>query len=112
MNDEERTRRVGENEALFRVVNERIESLNIAFAAITETMDVVCECGNIDCAERVVLGISDYERVREDPTHFVLVPGHELPGVESVIETGEGFVVVEKRGGLAAEVARETDPRG
>lgn len=111
MNDEERIRRVGENEGLFRVVNERIESLNVAFAAITETMDVVCECGDLECAERVVLGISDYERVREDPTHFVLVPGHQMPGVETVIETGDGFIVVEKHDGVPAEVARETDPR-
>jgi hypothetical protein len=112
VNEEERTRRVGENEALFRIVNERIEALNVTFAAITETMDVVCECGKIECAERVVLGVADYERVRADPTHFVLVPGHELPGVERVIEAGDGFVVVEKHRGLAAEVARETDPRG
>lgn len=79
MNGEERARRVGENEALFRVVNERIESLNVAFASITETMDVVCECGDLECAERVVLSVSDYERVREDPTHFVLLPGHRSP---------------------------------
>jgi hypothetical protein len=111
VNDEERARRVGENEALFRVVNERIEALNVAFAAITETMDIVCECGDIDCAERVVLGVADYERVREEPTHFVVVPGHELPGVESVIETGDGFAVVRKHEGLPADVARETDPR-
>jgi hypothetical protein len=112
VNDEERIRRVGENEALFRIVNERIESLNVAFASITETMDVVCECSSIECAERVLLGVSDYERVREHPAHFVLVPGHELPGVESVIDRGEGFVVVEKHEGLPAQVARETDPRG
>jgi len=112
VNDEERIRRVGENEALFRVVNERIESLNAAFAAITETMDVVCECGSLECAERIVLGLGEYERVREDPTHFVLVPGHEMSGVESVIARGEGYVVVRKHEGVPAEVARETDPRG
>jgi hypothetical protein len=108
---EERARRIGENEALFRVVNERIEHLNRAFAVLTETMDVVCECGDIDCAERLVLTVSDYERVRADPTHFAVVPGHELPDVERVVERGDGFVVVRKDPGLPAQVARETDPR-
>jgi hypothetical protein len=111
VSDDERVRRVGENEALFRVVNERIEALNLAFATLTETMDIVCECGNLDCAERVVLGVTDYERVRADATHFVVVPGHELPDVETVIERGDGFVVVEKHDGLPARVAREHDPR-
>jgi hypothetical protein len=112
VNDDERIRRAGENEGLFRLVNERIESLNVAFAAITETMDIVCECGKLECAERVVLGVSDYERVRADPTHFVLVPGHEASDVESVIDRGDGFVVVRKHDGVPADVARETDPRG
>ena len=111
MTHEERARRIGENEALFRVVNERSEHLNRAFAVLTETMDVVCECGDIDCAERLVLTVSDYERVRADPTHFAVVPGHELPDVERVVERGDGFVVVRKDPGLPAQVARETDPR-
>jgi hypothetical protein len=108
---DERIRRVGENEALFRVVNERIEALNLAFATLTETMDIVCECGDIHCAERVVLGLADYERIRAESTHFVVVPGHELPEVETVVERGDGFVVVEKHDGLPAQVAREHDPR-
>lgn len=111
MRDEERVRRVGENEALFRVVNERIEDLNRAFARITETMDVVCECGDIDCSQRVVLGLDDYERVRAESTTFVLAPGHEMPDVEDVVARGDGFVVVRKHRGLPEEVARETDPR-
>src|SRR5689334_21077982 len=50
---DERARRIGENEALFRYVNERIEGLNEAFGAITETMSVVCECGDLSCAEQI-----------------------------------------------------------
>ena len=111
MRDAQRARRLGENEALFRVVNERIEEVNRGFATLTETMDVVCECGDLACAERVLVSLADYERIRADSTHFVLVPGHESPSVERVIERGDGFVVVEKDPGLPARVASETDPR-
>src|SRR5579862_4605819 len=95
---DERTRRVGENEALFRVVNERIE-------------DVKCAFGAIECTEQITLTPEEYERVRADPTSFVLVPGHEMPDVERVVSRSDGFVIVQKIGRDAASLARETDPR-
>lgn len=108
---DERTRRVGENEALFRVVNERIDDVNRAFGAVTGTMAVVCECGAIECTEQITLTPDEYERVRADSTSFVLVPGHEEPDLERVVGHGEGFVVVQKFGRDAATLARDTDPR-
>lgn len=108
---DERERRVGENEAIFRHVNERIEDVNRAFATITERMDVVCECGDVACTQRIELTLPVYERVRADSRHFVLVPGHEKPDVEHVIERDDEWVVVEKEPGPAAEIAKETDPR-
>lgn len=46
---DERQTRVGQNEATFREINERIEALNEAFAVVTETFDVVCECADSGC---------------------------------------------------------------
>jgi hypothetical protein len=109
---DERTRRVGENEALFRVVNERIEDVNRAFGAVIGTMAVVCECGAIECAEQITLTPAEYERVRADPTSFVLVPGHEEPDLERVVSRGDGYVIVQKIGRDAAALARDTNPRG
>jgi hypothetical protein len=108
---DERERRVGENEALFRAVNERVEDLNLAFGALTETMNVVCECGYISCAEQIEIDVETYERVRADPTLFVLVPGHAIEGVEDVVERNERFEIVRKRSRDAGRVATETDPR-
>jgi hypothetical protein len=34
--------------------------------------------------------------VHEDDAHFVILPGHEAPGVERVIEEHEDWCVVEK----------------
>jgi hypothetical protein len=108
---DERARRIGENEILYRTVNEKIEDLNAAFGTLTETMTVVCECGDASCVEQIDLDVAAYERVRADPTLFVTVPGHVEPDVESVVERGEGFEVVRKDAGEAAAFAAEHDPR-
>jgi hypothetical protein len=108
---DERGRRIGENESLFRAVNERIEGLNEAFGMVTETMSVVCECGDIACSEQIEISLPDYERVRADPTLFLVIPGHEIEDVEDVAERRDGYNVVCKHRGEPAEVARENDPR-
>lgn len=108
---DERKRRIGENEALYRAVNERIEDLNEAFGTVTETMGVVCECGKLECTEQIDLDLPTYERVRSDPTWFVVLPGHEIPDVEDIVERQGTFTIVRKDPGDAAELARETDPR-
>jgi hypothetical protein len=108
---DERTQRIGENEALYRSVNEKIEALSAAFGAITETMSVVCECGDASCAQQIEVSITEYERIRSDPTLFIIRPGHEVPDVEEVAEEHDAFHVVRKVEGDAANLARETDPR-
>jgi hypothetical protein len=103
---EGRQERVGRNEALFRVVNEELESLNDTFAVPTRTFQIVCECGYGDCVERLDIPPDDYTRVRSDPTLFVLVRGHEDPTSEAVVEEAdERYVVVRKHPGGPAELA-------
>jgi len=104
---DERTRRIGENEALYRSINEKIEDLNQSFGALAETMTVVCECGELSCTAQIALDLPTYERVRADETQFVILPGHEIPDVEEVVERGDGFNVVRKLPGEPAQVARE-----
>jgi hypothetical protein len=104
-------RRVGLNESIFRQVNEQIETLNRDFAADARTMTVICECASGDCTERLEIPVSEYEKVRADPLRYIVVPGHELPEFESVVDSGDGYDVVRKRAGPAAELAKETDPR-
>jgi hypothetical protein len=106
-----RAERIGRNEALYRSVNERIEGLNEAFGTLTDTMTVVCECGDGACAQQIDVSVRDYERTRSDPTHFIVVPGHEILDAEHVIERHDAFIVVQKNEGGPAELARELDPR-
>jgi hypothetical protein len=108
----EREERVGRNEALFRIVNERIEDLNAGFGAAADAQfEIVCECGALECAERVLASTTDYRRVRADPTLFILAPGHDDPTVEAVVEEHpSGYVVVRKHPRTPADMAAETAP--
>ena len=108
---DERARRVGLNEAIFRQVNEQIRDLDRGFGTEQGTMSVICECGNSDCTERLELGVTEYERVRGDARLYVIVPGHQIPSVESVVEQRDGFDVVQKDEGAPAELSRELNPR-
>lgn len=108
---EEQARRVGLNEAIFRQVNEQIETLNRDLGGDARTMTVICECANGDCTERLVISVPAYEKVRDHPRRYIIVSGHALPEFEAVVDNGDGYQVVEKVDGTAAELAEETDPR-
>ena len=108
---DERTRRVGENEAIYREVNERITELTDRFEIADERIEFVCECGDGGCIERISLTPGAYERVRENGRRFALVPGHQIPDLEDVVEEHADYLVVEKRPGPPADLAEATDPR-
>ena len=108
---DERARRVGHNEALFRAVNERIEDLTEEFATPSETFAVVCECGELSCTDHIDVPPAVYERTRQNPTRFVVKSGHEAPDIEHVVEADDDYCVVEKGPPEAKRVAEETDPR-
>jgi hypothetical protein len=107
---DERARRIGENEALFREVNERVQELDERFGA-ARTFEIVCECGNDTCFERIGIDRGAYEAVRNDARTFAVVPGHELPDLEDVVEQHDAYFVVRKKVGPGASVAQATDPR-
>jgi hypothetical protein len=106
----ERARRIGLNEALFRQVNEQVEEVNARFGHVGQ-LTVICECGYGECMASIEVPTAEYERVRSDPLHFIVLAGHEIPDVEVVVENGDGWNVVEKCEGPPAEVSRQTDPR-
>jgi hypothetical protein len=108
---DERARRIGHNEALFREVNERIEKVSQALQATSERLEILCECGDQSCTERLDVPLAEYERVRSDPTLFFVRTGHELPEVEDIVEQTPEYDVVRKPEGGPAELARELDPR-
>ena len=108
---DERGRRLGENEIVFREVNERLRDLGEGFSLVSDLADFVCECGNTSCTERVRMTLADYEKVRSDPKHFVVVKGHEELEYERIVSSDEDYSVVEKLPGGPAGLAITDDPR-
>lgn len=101
----------------YREINEHLSQVYNEFAAgtdpdreVPELLELFCECGQTRCGERVKVHPVTYERVRSDPTTFVLAPGHGVAAVEEMIERGDGFLIA-RNFGRAAEVARAADPR-
>jgi hypothetical protein len=74
-----------------------------------EPTPYLCECEELRCTEVVMLARSEYETVRRDPRHFLIVPGHDA-AEDRVVEERDGYDVVEKTGEEGRLVA-ESDPR-
>jgi hypothetical protein len=108
---DERERRMAQNEALFREVNERVHE--VAGASRDDhgsSYEYLCECSNTDCTFRIELTRSEYEAVRSDATHFVVRPDHFIPEVETVLTANDRCAVVKKIGD-AGEYVEQLDPR-
>jgi hypothetical protein len=104
-------RAAARNEELFRSVNENIEAVSKTLAGTDPNMDFLCECDQIDCLAKVSATLDEYESVRAEPTHFIVLPDHVDPSVERiVIVSNDRFAVVEKEG-VAARDAEAHDPR-
>jgi hypothetical protein len=100
--------RLAKNEIHFRGVNERIDEIGAAVSS-SKTTDYVCECSDTKCFKTIELTNDEYERARSHPTVFMLVPGHETPEIEQIVEENDRFVLVEKI--VAVEETIKQDPR-
>ena len=108
---EERARRVGHNQTLYREVNERVAKLSEPLATTTDDFGVVCECGDLECSEEISVSRTAYERVRASAERFILKRGHEAPDLEQAVEDNADYVVVTKRAGTPTRIAEQADPR-
>jgi hypothetical protein len=108
----ERQRRIGENEAVFRALNEEVRGLTKTFTLDTETIRVICECGTRSCTEQFPIRVHVYARIRQDPTLFAIKPGHDFPETERVVQKHDAFWIVQKNPGLPADIARATEVGG
>jgi hypothetical protein len=103
-------RRAAANEATIRDVNEGIERGQWP-GEEDSPIGFRCECARLGCNRLIELTVHEYEEIRSHPRRFVVIPGHELPDVETVIEARPRYVIVEKRA-QAGAVAEAHDPRG
>jgi hypothetical protein len=105
----DRAHDIGLIEAAFRIANERTARWEERHAEGRSEL-YLCECGEQPCRKRIELTREQYEAVRADARHFVVLPGHAIPDVETVIGSFAGYEVIEKPTALM-ELLVETDPR-
>jgi hypothetical protein len=85
-----RQKRVAQNEALFREVNERVQD----HADEGGVHHYLCECADSDCTFRITMAATEYEAVRADPRQFVVLPLHFTPEIDELVaETGSYWIV-------------------
>lgn len=92
------------NEDLGRQINERITERIGADPAVN--VSVLCECSDADCQEAIELPMAQYDRVRQGGSCFLVITGHERPGVERVVSRDGALSIVEKTG-EAGRIAEE-----
>ena len=90
--DEVTRKRLEHNEAVFRTVNEEIDE-----GSNGGTREYVCECADATCTETIRLSHDEYRTVRANPDTYLLIPGHEIPGLEDVVRREPDHFVVQKR---------------
>jgi hypothetical protein len=98
--------RAAKGQSLFREVNERTEDLSASASFTT----FICECMDESCDQNVAVTIEEYEHLRSDANTFMVLPGHDVPEVEEIIETTDRYVIVSKLG-VGKAVAVRLDPR-
>ncbi len=103
-----RDEHLAQNEILFRLVNERLAAANDG--AAHNEVDVVCECTSRDCRRMMTIERAEYDWLRQHPLRFVVLPGHEAPAVEDVVERHPGYLIVEKHAETHRQV-EAADPR-
>lgn len=111
MTPQGRRDRIAANEASFRDINETLEQgLHKVHRDESELAGFVCECGDPDCSELVHIELAKYEQVRGDSRTFLIVPGHNMPEAEDVVETGERYAIVQKHENVR-DIVEEADKR-
>lgn len=102
--------RAAMNQAVDRDANETVEDVAGAWDPPADPIDIRCECARADCREILRVSIAEYEAVRDDPRHFLVVPEHIDERIDRLLGYVRSYALIEKVG-EGALVAEETDPR-
>jgi hypothetical protein len=103
--DTSRAARVGANQDLFRQVNKKVAKFG---EGDVEFLELVCECSDVGCHERIRMTREEFIDVRRDPARFAVYPAHVDKGFERLVEGNDRYAVVEKVGEVG-EVAAALD---
>jgi anti-sigma B factor antagonist len=94
-----RKQRIIKNEETFRDYNNRrMQAEPIDSADDEEMIPFVCECGDGDCIEALMITAATFTEAHSAPNLFVVKPGHLYPDVERLVTEDETYAIVEKHG--------------
>ena len=104
----DREERIALVEAAFRVANDRMAAWEDVPPDAPQLF--FCECSDLECRDKLPLTHDDYEEVRRSSEQFVVVPGHEIEGVEEVLEDRGTHSLIRKPAAVF-HITRASDPR-
>lgn len=76
----------------FREVNDRIVELGDRFGVHEELLELICECDDAACTDRVAISAAAFAELRDADGLHLVAAGHLHPG--NVVGRGEGYLVV------------------
>jgi anti-anti-sigma factor len=95
---QERKQRIVTNEQAFRDYNNRkLQQASLDETDDQEPIQFVCECGDKDCDQALVITAAGFTTAHSAPNRFIVKPGHVYPEIERVVTENETFAVVEKQ---------------
>jgi hypothetical protein len=89
LNGAPRADRIAQTERFFRAVNEEIAANDGHGTTL-----FLCECGNAACKEGLELTAQALRHLHAEDGLFVVLSGHEIPDVETVVDRHNGYLVV------------------
>jgi hypothetical protein len=87
-----RERRILETEEFYRGVNQVI-----AEKTPRDGLLFLCECANPFCNVTFEMSADDLLLLHSTAGHYVIVPGHEIPDLEEVVQQRDGYAILRKR---------------
>jgi hypothetical protein len=83
--------------------DERVVRTQEFFKRVNDTMrnelsdgdgKFLCECGNIACTETLSLSAEDLRLLHSIEGHFAVLPGHEIPEIETLVKENGHYAIV------------------
>lgn len=98
-----------ENEMIFRRMNEKVgDDLGALDAMYIEDNDIAlirdadlvihfkCECSDENCQIRLPLDLEEYQTIHTDRSTFIVMPGHQVDSIETIVIKDPKYHVVKK----------------
>jgi len=99
-----------ENEMIFRRMNEKVgddlvelDAMHIEDHDITLIRDATltihfrCECSDENCDIRIPLELEEYQAIHINRSTFIVMPGHQVDPIETVLIKKQKYSVVKKK---------------